>query len=52
MEVDDQVVTLCVDVDRRMGGQVPIEEGHDHWLQAEVDQMTIAVLHEEELGTW
>jgi hypothetical protein len=46
--VGDQVETLSVDADRQ---RVEQDQVRDHWLQAEVGQMTIAVPHEEELGT-
>jgi hypothetical protein len=46
--VGDQVETLSVDAGRQ---RVEQDQVRDRWLQAEVGRMTIAVPHEEELGT-
>ena len=46
--VGDQVATSSAGAGRQ---RVERDQVRDRWLQAEVGRMTIAVPHEEELGT-
>jgi hypothetical protein len=46
--VGDQVATSSAGAGRQ---RVEQDQVRDRWLQAEVGRMTIAVPHEEELGT-